>query len=173
MCELIVFFPPFFFNQCMLIGRLFLDGRMTARAKYDFTQNFSVKVNAQVQSYWCYLYQMDSYMICVWISRGKHLHLNIIICIFTESSGSSTSASILHFQKYSNLHYYKLYGSLFNSAYGGEKLWSCELQWRLRIVLCWSGCSEVLLDILIGDMWKGNLDFITLSWIRVLLWLQF
>ncbi|MCO5560286.1 hypothetical protein L7F22_013898 [Adiantum nelumboides] len=34
-------------TRCMLIGRLLTDGRMSARMKYDLTENFSVKVNAQ------------------------------------------------------------------------------------------------------------------------------
>eukprot|EP00250_Pteridium_aquilinum_P033850 c6487_g1_i1 orf=684-1685(-) len=35
-------------SRCMLIGRLLTDGRMSARLKYDITDNFSVKVNAQL-----------------------------------------------------------------------------------------------------------------------------
>ncbi|MCO5575743.1 hypothetical protein L7F22_029546 [Adiantum nelumboides] len=35
-------------TRCMLIGRLLTDGRMSARMKYDLTENFSVKVNAQL-----------------------------------------------------------------------------------------------------------------------------
>lgn len=34
--------------QMMLIGRILTDGRMTARLKYDVTDAFTVKVNAQV-----------------------------------------------------------------------------------------------------------------------------
>ncbi|KAL2634344.1 hypothetical protein R1flu_005823 [Riccia fluitans] len=35
-------------NRMMLIGRILTDGRMTARLKYDLTDNFTVKVNAQL-----------------------------------------------------------------------------------------------------------------------------
>lgn len=35
-------------SRCMLIGRILTDGRMSARVKYDFTDNFTMKVNAQL-----------------------------------------------------------------------------------------------------------------------------
>lgn len=34
--------------QCMLIGRILTDGRMSARVKYDVTDNITMKINAQV-----------------------------------------------------------------------------------------------------------------------------
>ena len=34
----------------MLIGRILTDGRMSARVKYDITDNITMKVNAQVFS---------------------------------------------------------------------------------------------------------------------------
>lgn len=34
--------------RCMLVGRILTDGRMSARLKYDITDNFSVKMNAQL-----------------------------------------------------------------------------------------------------------------------------
>lgn len=37
-------------QMMMLIGRVLTDGRMSARIKYDVTDRFSVKVNAQVSS---------------------------------------------------------------------------------------------------------------------------
>lgn len=43
-----LFFISLALVQCMLIGRLLTDGRMSARLKYDLTDNLSVKVNAQV-----------------------------------------------------------------------------------------------------------------------------
>lgn len=35
-------------SKMMLIGRILTDGRMSARIKYDLTDNFSLKVNAQL-----------------------------------------------------------------------------------------------------------------------------
>eukprot|EP00246_Nothoceros_aenigmaticus_P003547 TRINITY_DN14724_c0_g1_i1.p1 TRINITY_DN14724_c0_g1~~TRINITY_DN14724_c0_g1_i1.p1 ORF type:complete len:377 (+),score=46.93 TRINITY_DN14724_c0_g1_i1:139-1131(+) len=35
-------------SKMMLIGRILTDGRMSARVKYDVTDNFSVKINAQL-----------------------------------------------------------------------------------------------------------------------------
>lgn len=35
-------------SRCMLFGRILTDGRMTARAKYDVTDNLTVKMNAQL-----------------------------------------------------------------------------------------------------------------------------
>jgi mitochondrial import receptor subunit TOM40 len=35
-------------QMTMLIGRILTDGRMSARVKYDVTDHFSIKVNAQV-----------------------------------------------------------------------------------------------------------------------------
>jgi mitochondrial import receptor subunit TOM40 len=35
-------------QMTMLIGRILTDGRMSARIKYDVTDRFSIKVNAQV-----------------------------------------------------------------------------------------------------------------------------
>jgi hypothetical protein len=35
-------------QMTMLIGRILTDGRMSARVKYDVTDRFSIKVNAQI-----------------------------------------------------------------------------------------------------------------------------
>jgi hypothetical protein len=35
-------------QMTMLIGRILTDGRMSARIKYDVTDRFSIKVNAQI-----------------------------------------------------------------------------------------------------------------------------
>ncbi|KAI5063239.1 hypothetical protein GOP47_0021786 [Adiantum capillus-veneris] len=34
--------------KCMLIGRILTDGRMSARVKYDITENVTMKINAQL-----------------------------------------------------------------------------------------------------------------------------
>jgi hypothetical protein len=62
----------------MLIGRILTDGRMSARVKYDVTDNITMKINAQV--FFLILKFMNGWNFFVFISAYGHARSFSVIC---------------------------------------------------------------------------------------------
>lgn len=89
--------------QCLLAGRVMTDGRLSARVKYDLSDNFTMKANAQVKFCWFHFrstlpnfFLLVCIEMCNWVVfsylsslQMSHICLMALSILITRSEHSS------------------------------------------------------------------------------------